>query len=116
VRTPLFLWIVKNTLLSALALSLFVTAAARAQTTPTTVTKDGGDKVITTADGMTVKTKVADDGKMKVKGYDEAGNRMKATTKPRTKSERKDYKESRMKSRKMRGGKMKGDSTRMGGM
>jgi len=106
----------KKTFLSALALSLFVTAAAQAQTTPTTVTKDGGDKVITTADGMTVKTKVADDGKMKVKGYDEAGNRMKATTKPRTKGEREDYKESRMKSRKMRGGKMKRDSTRMGGM
>lgn len=106
----------KNTFLSALALSLFVTAAAQAQTTPTTVTKDGGDKVITTTDGMTVKTKVADDGKMKVKGYDEAGNRMKATTKPRTKSEREDYKESRMKARKARGGKMKMDSSTPGSM
>jgi phosphate-selective porin len=106
----------KKTFLSALALSLFVTAAAQAQTTPTTVTKDGGDKVITTVDGMTVKTKVADDGKMKVKGYDDAGNRMKSTTKPRTKSEREDYKESRMKTRKMHGSKMKMDSSTPGSM
>ena len=97
----------KKTFLSALVLSLFVTAA-QAQTTPTTVTKDGGDKVITTVDGMTVKTKVADDGKMKVKGYDEAGNRMKATTKPR--------KEDKMKGHKMRGHKMKTDSTSTGSM
>ena len=101
----------KKTLLSALALSLFVTAAAQAQTTPTTVTKDGGDKVISTADGMTVKTKVADDGKMKVKGRDEAGNRMKATTRPR-----KEDKEPRMKNHKMRGSKMKSDSTSSGSM
>jgi len=110
----------KKTLLSALALSLFAVATAQAQTTPsttpTTVTKDGGDKVITTADGMTVKTKMADDGKMKVKGRDEAGNRMKATTKPRTASDRKEYKESRKQSRKMRGSKMKMDSTRTGSM
>ncbi|AMR29307.1 hypothetical protein A0257_20860 [Hymenobacter psoromatis] len=94
----------KKTFLSALVISLFATAA-QAQTTPTTVTKDGGDKVITTTDGMTVKTKVEADGKMKVKGYDQAGNRMKATTKPRTKDERKDYKESRKEARKA----MKGD-------
>ena len=61
-----------------LALSLFA-APAFAQTK----VEDGGDKTKTTTDGMTVKTKVADDGKMKVKGKDEAGNRMKATTKPR---------------------------------
>lgn len=64
---------------AVLALSLFA-APAFAQTVKT---EDGGDKMKTTTDGMTVKTKVADDGKMKVKGKDEAGNRMKATTKPR---------------------------------
>ena len=70
----------KNLLpLAALALSLFAAAPVLAQTS----TSDGGDKTKTTTDGMTVKTKVADDGKMKVKGKDEAGNRMKATTKPR---------------------------------
>ena len=70
----------KKTLLSALAISLFAAAPALAQTT----TSDNGDKTKTTTDGMTVKTKMANDGKMKVKGKDEAGNRMKATTKPRT--------------------------------
>jgi len=64
---------------AALALSLFAAAPALAQTTP----QDGGDKTKTTTDGMTVKTKVGDDGKMKVKGRDDAGNTMKATTKPR---------------------------------
>jgi len=75
----------KKTLLSAttLALSFFLATAAAAQTTPTTTTSDGGDKTKTTVDGMTVKTKVEKDGKMKVKGKDDAGNRMKATTKPR---------------------------------
>jgi hypothetical protein len=64
---------------AVVALSLFA-APAFAQTVKT---EDGGDKTKTTVDGMTVKTKVADDGKMKVKGKDDAGNRMKATTKPR---------------------------------
>jgi hypothetical protein len=63
---------------AVLALSLFAVPAF-AQTK----VEDGGDKMKTTTDGMTVKTKVADDGKMKVKGKDDAGNRMKATTKPR---------------------------------
>ncbi|QKG51908.1 hypothetical protein [Hymenobacter sp. BRD67] len=73
----------KKTLFSALALCLFLAASTQAQTTPTTVTKDGGDKTISKADGMTVKTKVGDDGKMKMKGKDAAGNTMKATTRPR---------------------------------
>ncbi|MVN74900.1 fasciclin domain-containing protein [Hymenobacter sp. HMF4947] len=64
---------------AALALTLFAAAPVLAQTS----TSDGGDKNKTTTDGMTVKTKVADDGKMKVKGKDDAGNSMKATTKPR---------------------------------
>ena len=72
----------KKTLLplATLAIALFATTTAFAQTVKT---EDGGDKMKTTTDGMTVKTKVADDGKMKVKGKDDAGNRMKATTKPR---------------------------------
>jgi len=65
---------------AALAIALFATTTAFAQTVQT---EDGGDKIKTTTDGMTVKTKVADDGKMKVKGKDDQGNRMKATTKPR---------------------------------
>jgi phosphate-selective porin len=73
----------KKSLFSAVALSLLAATTVLAQTTPTTVTKDGGDKTISTADGMTVKTKMASDGKMKVKGKDDAGNSMKATTKPR---------------------------------
>ncbi|GAA4496520.1 hypothetical protein GCM10023172_10000 [Hymenobacter ginsengisoli] len=72
----------KKTLFTAV-LGLLAATSVLAQTTPTTKTKDGGDKTITTADGMTVKTKVADDGKMKVKGRDNEGNSMKATTKPR---------------------------------
>ncbi len=46
-------------------------------------TKSDTDKAKTTADGMTTKTKMADDGKMKVKGKSEAGDKMKAKTKPR---------------------------------
>jgi len=68
----------KSTLIFGVALALACAAApALAQT------KTDGDKTKTTADGMTVKTKMADDGKMKVKSKDKAGNRMKATTKPR---------------------------------
>lgn len=40
------------------------------------------EKTKTKADGMTTKTKMADDGKMKVKGKSEAGDKMKAKTKP----------------------------------
>ncbi len=65
-------------LFTALALTLACAAPVLAQTT-----KADNDKTKTTADGMTTKTKVADDGKMKVKGKDKEGNRMKATTKPR---------------------------------
>ena len=72
-----------KTILSAAALSCFFVTAALAQTTPTS-TSDGGDKTKQVVDGMTVKTKVdPTDGKMKVKGKDDAGNRMKAYTKPR---------------------------------
>jgi hypothetical protein len=64
---------------AAAALCAATIAPAFAQTP---VVKDDGDKTKTTVDGMTTKTKVADDGKMKVKGKDNDGNSMKATTKP----------------------------------
>jgi hypothetical protein len=64
-------------LFAAAALFAATTTSAFAQTV-----KDDGDKTKTTVDGMTTKTKVADDGKMKVKGKDNDGNSMKATTKP----------------------------------
>ena len=82
----------KKILFSAVVLGMLATTSVMAQTTPTTVTKDGGDKTISTADGMTVKTKVANDGKMKVKGKDDAGNSMKATTKPRSGDMKMDHK------------------------
>jgi uncharacterized surface protein with fasciclin (FAS1) repeats len=46
-------------------------------------TKSDTDKSKTKADGMTTKTKMADDGKMKVKGKSDAGDKMKSKTKPR---------------------------------
>ncbi len=63
---------------AALALGLS-TAPAFAQTTAS----DGGDKTKTTADGVMTKTKVDEDGKMKIKAKTDAGDRLKATTKPR---------------------------------
>ena len=68
--------------LAALALSAAVTAPALAQSS-----KSDGDKTKTTVDGMTTKTKMADDGKMKVKGKTDAGDKMKATTKPRSEAD-----------------------------
>ena len=67
-------------LFAAAALALSVAAPAAAQDAKM---KSDAEKTKTTADGMTTKTKMADDGKMKVKGKDQSGNRMKATTKPR---------------------------------
>ncbi len=52
-------------------------------------TKSDDEKTKTTVDGMTTKTKMADDGKMKVKGKNEAGDKMKAKTKPRSEADRK---------------------------
>jgi uncharacterized surface protein with fasciclin (FAS1) repeats len=46
-------------------------------------TKSDDEKTKTKADGMMTKTKMADDGKMKVKGKTDAGDKMKAKTKPR---------------------------------
>ena len=62
----------------ALAAACFTTAMAQDMKT-----KGDADKTKTKADGMTTKTKMANDGKMKVKGKSEAGDKMKAKTKPR---------------------------------
>ena len=64
---------------AALFLATACTASAFAQDMKT---KSTDEKTKTTADGMTTKTKMADDGKMKVKGKSEAGDKMKAKTKP----------------------------------
>ena len=64
----------------------FLAALAFAFTSPTfaqTTTSNGGDKTKTTEDGVMTKTKIANDGKMKVKAKTDAGDRLKATTKPR---------------------------------
>jgi uncharacterized surface protein with fasciclin (FAS1) repeats len=65
---------------AALALAAACSAPAFAQDMKT---KSDAEKTKTTADGMTTKTKMADDGKMKVKGKSDAGDKMKAKTKPR---------------------------------
>ena len=69
-----------KSLFAAAAFAIACTAPAFAQDMKT---KSTDEKTKTTSDGMTVKTKMADDGKMKVKGKSEAGDKMKAKTKPR---------------------------------
>ena len=71
---------------AAAALAVAFATPAFAQDTKT---KGDDEKTKTTADGMMTKTKMADDGKMKVKGKNEAGDKMKATTKPRSDADRK---------------------------
>ncbi|RZK39664.1 MAG: hypothetical protein EOO57_03110 [Hymenobacter sp.] len=103
-----------KTLFAAAALFAVATAPAFAQTG----LED--DKTKKTIDGMKTKTKVAEDGKMKVKGKDDAGNEMKAVTKPyKGKMARQmngdmkgDMKHHGMKHHKG----MKGDSTKSGSM
>ena len=102
---------------------LFFAAALLAATTSTAFAQTGkedGDKNKTTIDGMTTKTKMADDGKMKVKGKDDAGNRMKATTKPykgkMAKEMNGDMQGGNMKHHGMKHKGMKGDSTSSGSM
>ena len=69
-----------KSLFAAAAFAFACTAPAFAQDMKT---KSTDEKTKTTADGTTVKTKMADDGKMKVKATSEAGDKMKAKTKPR---------------------------------
>ncbi|MBJ6111604.1 fasciclin domain-containing protein [Hymenobacter sp. BT523] len=71
---------ITKTFFAALALTGALAAPALAQDGKT---KSDAEKTKTTADGMTTKTKMADDGKMKVKGKSDAGDKMKAKTKPR---------------------------------
>ena len=66
---------------ATLALTAAFALPASAQDAPKT--KSDSEKTKTTADGMTTKTKMADDGKMKVKGKSDAGDKMKAKTRPR---------------------------------
>lgn len=58
---------------AALAIGAFSTSAVFAQ---------DGSKTKSSANGATIKTKAANDGKLKIKGKDKAGNKMKASAKP----------------------------------
>ena len=69
-----------KTIFTALALTVACSATAFAQDMKT---KSDDEKTKTKADGMTTKTKMVDDGKMKVKGKTDAGDKMKAKTMPR---------------------------------
>ena len=69
-----------KTIFTALALTVACSATAFAQDMKT---KNDDEKTKTKADGMMTKTKMADDGKMKVKGKSDAGDKMKAKTMPR---------------------------------
>ncbi|GAC1372922.1 MAG: hypothetical protein NVSMB30_14350 [Hymenobacter sp.] len=64
-------------------LALTVALAAPALAQEGMKTKSDAEKTKTTADGMMTKTKMADDGKMKVKGKSDAGDKMKSKTTPR---------------------------------
>jgi len=66
-----------STLALAAVFSLGTASASLAQST-----KSDGDKTKTKEDGMTSKTKMSDDGKMKMKGKADDGSKMKAKTKP----------------------------------
>ena len=68
-------------LFAALALAVAVATPSLAQSGMKT--KSDSEKTKTVSDGTTTKTKMGDDGKMKVKGKSEAGDKMKAKTTPR---------------------------------
>ena len=101
---------------------LFAAAALFAVTAAPAFAQTGmdNDKTKNTVDGMKTKTKMAEDGKMKVKGKDDAGNTMKATTKPykgKMAREMNGDAKSDMKHHGMKHHKgMKGDSTKSGSM
>ncbi|NKI90308.1 putative surface protein with fasciclin (FAS1) repeats [Hymenobacter sp. 1B] len=75
-----------KTIFTALALTVACSATSFAQDMKT---KSDDEKTKTTVDGMMTKTKMADDGKMKVKGKSAAGDKMKAKTQPRSAADRK---------------------------
>ncbi|RZK15003.1 MAG: hypothetical protein EOO56_23795 [Hymenobacter sp.] len=104
-----------NTKILLAAAALFIAAApAFAQTGVE------NDKTKTVVDGMKTKTKMAEDGKMKVKGKDDAGNQMKATTKPYKGKMAREMNGDATSNKKHHGMKhhkdMKGDSTKSGSM
>ncbi len=82
----------KKYLLSTLALSFLLSAgsASSALAQGTMKSKSDDEKTKTTENGVTTKTKVAKDGKVKVKGESKDGAKLKATTKPRKGSDMKD--------------------------
>lgn len=87
--TPTLLHAMNKYLLSTLALAFtFSTGSALAQ--GKMKTKSDDEKTKTKEAGMTTKTKVGDDGKVKVKGESEDGAKLKATTKPRKGKDMKD--------------------------
>ena len=65
------------------ALALTVACATPTLAQSGMKTKSDAEKTKTSGDGMTTKTKMSDDGKMKVKGKSDAGDKMKAKTTPR---------------------------------
>lgn len=75
----------KKYLLSTLALSFLLSAGTATSALAQTKTKSKADseKTKMAENGATIKTKVADDGKVKVKGKSDDGAKMKASTKPR---------------------------------
>ncbi|TGE08310.1 fasciclin domain-containing protein [Hymenobacter fodinae] len=95
----------KKTLFSTLALAALFTAGTATSALAQTKSKSDSEKTKTSEDGATVKTKVADDGKVKVKGKSEDGAKLKATTKPR---EGKDMKNMKMSSESASNGVMVG--------
>jgi uncharacterized surface protein with fasciclin (FAS1) repeats len=78
--------------LSVATLALTVSFGASSAFAQTTTTKTDDEKTKTKDADMTTKTKVADDGKMKVKGEAKDGSKMKATTKSRKGSDMKNMK------------------------
>lgn len=66
---------------ATLVLTFALVVPAFAQETMKTKSDDEKTKI--KSDGMTTKTKMADDGKMKVKSKSDAGDKMKSKTKPR---------------------------------
>ena len=71
-------------------LALTVALAVPAFAQETMKTKSDDEKTKTRADGMTTKTKMGDDGMMKVKSKSDAGDKMKSKTKPREDMKMKD--------------------------
>ncbi|GAB2475593.1 hypothetical protein GCM10011375_22910 [Hymenobacter qilianensis] len=72
----------KKSLLTTLAFAFTIGMSTPALAQTTTKTKSDADKIKTKEDGNMSKTKMADDGKMKMKGKTAAGDKMKAKGKP----------------------------------